>query len=243
MDEHRFGLSPEDDQPVEPSEALAPPTGEPASTTPPAPEPPAPAAEREDPPVAPPAPEPPAPLAGGGAGGSEPPRPPVPFFAEQTPPAAAPGPQLAVGELATYGSRVVGFLLDGVLLFAAGLAVLLVFRAVLGSSNAANPAVVVGGYLIPFSYTTYLISQRGQTVGMRVAKVRCVMADGSELTTGRAAGRSAMALVMGIIPYVGQLVDLLFPVWDKKRQTVHDKVVGTVVVKVQADPDLLPPLS
>ncbi len=50
-----------------------------------------------------------------------------------------------------------------------------------------------------------------------------------------------MALVMGIIPYVGSIIDLLFPVWDAKRQTVHDKVAGTVVVKVVAVPDFPPP--
>ncbi len=29
------------------------------------------------------------------------------------------------------------------------------------------------------------------------------------------------------------LVDMLFPLWDKKRQTLHDKIVQTVVLRVR----------
>ena len=43
--------------------------------------------------------------------------------------------------------------------------------------------------------------------------------------------------VLGLIPVVGSLgglvtiIDLLFPLWDQKRQALHDKIGGTVVVK------------
>jgi uncharacterized RDD family membrane protein YckC len=32
--------------------------------------------------------------------------------------------------------------------------------------------------------------------------------------------------------YLPGLIDVLFPLWDPKRQTLHDKAVGSVVVKV-----------
>ncbi len=29
------------------------------------------------------------------------------------------------------------------------------------------------------------------------------------------------------------LLDMLFPLWDKKRQTLHDKVAGSVVLRLR----------
>ena len=31
---------------------------------------------------------------------------------------------------------------------------------------------------------------------------------------------------------IGLLVDALWPLWDKGKQALHDKVVGSIVVKV-----------
>lgn len=227
MDEHRFGLTPEDDEPTGQGGEPPAPSGEPLSTTPPVP------------------PAEPPPLAASSGGGDEPPRPPVPFFAEQAgpPPAARPpGIPPEVGELASYGSRVVGYLLDGVILLVASLALSWLIHVTTGASYS-SPAVSLVSLAITFGYATILIARNGQTVGMGVAKIRCVTLDGAPLSQGRAAGRSAMAIVIGFVPYVGMLVDLLFPVWDRRRQTLHDKVAGTVVVKVVTVPDFPPPVA
>jgi uncharacterized RDD family membrane protein YckC len=32
---------------------------------------------------------------------------------------------------------------------------------------------------------------------------------------------------------VGGLLDLLWPLWDEQRQTLHDKAVGSFVVKTE----------
>ena len=29
------------------------------------------------------------------------------------------------------------------------------------------------------------------------------------------------------------VLDMLFPLWDKRRQTLHDKVVGSVVIRTR----------
>jgi uncharacterized RDD family membrane protein YckC len=64
-------------------------------------------------------------------------------------------------------------------------------------------------------------------VGIRLIDIRT----GQPVDRARAAGRTVVALAM-VLCTCGILlvVDLLFPLWDKQRQTLHDKVVGTVVV-------------
>ena len=48
---------------------------------------------------------------------------------------------------------------------------------------------------------------------------------------GLALGRSLIAFVFGLTVIVW-IIDMLFPLWDPKRQTLHDKIVGTVVLRV-----------
>ncbi len=43
-------------------------------------------------------------------------------------------------------------------------------------------------------------------------------------------GRYAISIVFGIF-VIPALLDYLWPLWDEKKQSLHDKVVGSVVVK------------
>jgi len=92
------------------------------------------------------------------------------------------------------------------------------------------------------AYSTFLCGGRkGQTIGMMAVGVKAVR-DGtlSGLGYGRAFGRAlleqVLRLVTGVIFIVGiiWLLDMLFPLWDKKRQTLHDKATGTVVIRSRA---------
>jgi uncharacterized RDD family membrane protein YckC len=38
-----------------------------------------------------------------------------------------------------------------------------------------------------------------------------------------------VTIILGLI----WLLDMLFPLWDSKKQTLHDKIVGTVVIRVR----------
>ena len=57
---------------------------------------------------------------------------------------------------------------------------------------------------------------------------------------GRALGRALFEGVLRLLNLVFFLlglvwvVDMLFPLWDAKRQTLHDKVAGSVVLRVTA---------
>lgn len=71
---------------------------------------------------------------------------------------------------------------------------------------------------------------KGATVGMRAVKVRCVRdTTFDKVGNGLSFGRLAITWVFNIIWFVG-LIDNLFPLWDAKHQTLHDKVVSTVVL-------------
>jgi len=72
--------------------------------------------------------------------------------------------------------------------------------------------------------------RHGATVGMRAVKIRCVRdTTFDQVGMGRSFGRLAITFVFNLISFLG-LIDLLFPLWDQKRQTLHDKVVSTVVL-------------
>ena len=72
----------------------------------------------------------------------------------------------------------------------------------------------------------------GQSLGKKWLGIR--VADDSAagpIGYGRAFGRYAIIFVFAlfVLPIV---LDYLWPLWDEKNQALHDKVVGSVVLKV-----------
>lgn len=82
----------------------------------------------------------------------------------------------------------------------------------------------------------YLVSRSGQTIGDRAINVRKVMAGRTVPTFGTALARWLVpnvlfSIVANVVP-LGFLIawlDYLWPLWDSKSQTVHDKMVRTYV--------------
>ncbi|GAB3937525.1 hypothetical protein GCM10029976_050680 [Kribbella albertanoniae] len=67
----------------------------------------------------------------------------------------------------------------------------------------------------------------GQSIGKSVLKIRLI--DGvynQPVGPGKALGRELLAWVFSYAP----LIDVLWPLWDEKKQTLHDKVLNTYVV-------------
>ena len=123
------------------------------------------------------------------------------------------------------------------------------------------PTVLISTVVIFLYWYLFVAFRGGQTLGMRIVSVRCVNMDGlgpvdarqSALRAGfytalvlvgslyhyhvykhptnaqtRRAGEEAFILFLLLVPH---LVDLLWAAWDKKNQTLHDKVARTVVVR------------
>ena len=153
---------------------------------------------------------------------------------------------------ATWGIRVGGYLIDAVIFLVVLALFYLLFRhshtldvhlmARKGTRRrnfSAVPFLITG--VLWIAYGTFLCgSPRGQTVGMMAVGVRAVRDESrGVLGYGRAFGR---ALVEGVFRLMELLffllglvwvLDMLFPLWDARRQTLHDKVAGSVVLRVR----------
>ena len=74
------------------------------------------------------------------------------------------------------------------------------------------------------------IARRGQTWGRRIVGIKIVgKLTGEPIGMGRALGRTLFAATISTIPlYLGYF----WMLWDKDKQTWHDKVVNSVVIKL-----------
>jgi len=118
--------------------------------------------------------------------------------------------------------------------------------AIGGDAGAVGGLLGCGGCLLafvlpPISYLAigllnkvYWVSKRGYSIGQGVMKLKVVNKDGNLIDMGTSILRLAVTVGLGFIPLVGALLDLLFPLFDEPtRQTLHDKAVGTYVIKTQ----------
>lgn len=103
---------------------------------------------------------------------------------------------------------------------------------------------VLAAYVGPSLWFGWLIGQSGQTPGMAMLGLKAVEAvSGGPVGSGRAVGRWAAFMGFNVVggvcclglPFVGML-DVLWAAWDKQKQTLHDKVAGTVVINVASQP-------
>jgi uncharacterized RDD family membrane protein YckC len=160
--------------------------------------------------------------------------PPNPYGAVRRPASgfAPQGP--AAGQLAEWGPRAVGYLIDAGLI----LAVLVVF-AILG---VISDFFSVIGYLASMAIAIIFavqVGHDGQSPGMRVMGLKCISAQtGQTIGGGMGVVRGLATILNSIICYVGWL----FPLWDAQKQTLADKVMTTVVVSVPKQKfSLVPP--
>ncbi len=138
--------------------------------------------------------------------------------------------------LAPFALRVGGLAIDQMV---AGLPVFLVFLA-LGYQPSEmlkgtpgfwfNLAFIAIGLL----HETVGVWRYGRTVGKFVCRIRVVhAADGGAVSASSAFIRSLVPAAFGAVPGVGMFVGLVVYFWafvDPRRQGIHDKAAGTLVV-------------
>jgi uncharacterized RDD family membrane protein YckC len=84
-------------------------------------------------------------------------------------------------------------------------------------------------FLVWLGYLSLLgSSRRGQTLGMMLYGIAVRGLDGGPVSVGRATIRSAILILASTF-----LVDAFWPLWDPRRQALHDKPARTVVVDVR----------
>ncbi len=149
-------------------------------------------------------------------------------------------------QFASWGTRLGGWLIDWLLLLVVDLVIVLPFHLVAkhpyllstggtGTHYSVRPFGDLISIAIVLAYGTLSCgSKRGQTVGMMAVGCRAVTATAGEpIGYGKALGRAAFEYLMAILLFLPWIIDMLFPLWDARKQTLHDKVTGTVVVRVR----------
>jgi uncharacterized RDD family membrane protein YckC len=133
-------------------------------------------------------------------------------------------PVRAAGELAGWWRRVGATIIDYLIVG--------VVSALIGVA-AGRVTEYTLGFVISMVYTVALLVRGGQTLGMMAVGTRCVKdGTGDTLTVGPAVGRYLLAYVLEIT-VIGGLLDVLWMLWDSKNQTIHDKAVGSLVVRTR----------
>jgi uncharacterized RDD family membrane protein YckC len=135
----------------------------------------------------------------------------------------------APGNLASPGMRIVGGLIDVV--------ILVVIYGIIGivfiSAGFQAPVLLAGvlSVVIDVAYFAYFWSSGGASIGMMPFgfKVRDV-ATGQYPTMGKAALRGFIwALEVGFTICIIGAIGWLWQLWDPQKQAVHDKIAGTTV--------------
>ena len=176
-----------------------------------------------------------------------------PGYTSPAPPGAGgPAPEFMGGPvgrpaLASWGSRAIAQILDG-LIIAIGAVVVLAIFAALGltvDSDGGAAAFIVAAFfavlafaVVALLYAPLLMSRtNGQTLGRMVVNIRVIRADGGPMTFGFAMLREVLvkSLLVGAIASVtfgiAWLLDILWPLWDEENRALHDFVVNTRVIK------------
>jgi uncharacterized RDD family membrane protein YckC len=158
------------------------------------------------------------------------------------------------GSEALWGARALGFIIDSCLVTALmvvlGIGFTLVSGLIAGATTvaAATPQeagaavdmfmsqwcamfailpvamLSIGGY-----NRVYLVSKRGYSIGQGIMKLKVVDGSGGLLSLGSAALRFLAQFALSFVPLAG-ILDVLWPLWDPRRQTLHDKAIGAFVI-------------
>ena len=84
---------------------------------------------------------------------------------------------------------------------------------------------------VRYLYELVMIGQWNATVGKFAVGIRVRQTDGSPATWREAALRPLLELVIGVLRLsLASLLDDLWMLWDKRKQTLHDKIASTIVV-------------
>ena len=134
-------------------------------------------------------------------------------------------------EFAAWSSRAAAIWIDFWLVAASVWAVALI-AAELGNSGPG--AVFTWGFLAAFpAYSAVFVGHGGETVGKRVARVRVVSSDGTPVRLRDSVLREFVRLVLWLPPLF--MVDYLWPLRQRSKQTLHDMAANTVVVAAEPE--------
>jgi uncharacterized RDD family membrane protein YckC len=137
---------------------------------------------------------------------------------------------------AGFWRRAGATVLDGIIV---GLPASIVISLVTSNGGKGTLGISTAQYLLALAvmgiYQVQLLaSPAGQTLGDKILKIKVVdLSTGGSLTSTQSLKRwiaSALMNVLSAIFLIG-IIDVLWCLWDKDGQTLHDKFAGTTAVK------------
>jgi len=125
---------------------------------------------------------------------------------------------------ASWGKRVLSALIDGFIIFIPAVILAVIFIAV--KVPAVAILIYIAAVFVSF-YNVYQGGATGQSWGKKIIGIR-LLAEGTGQPIGGWLGilRAFAHIIDGIPCYIGYL----WPLWDAKKQTFADKVMGSVVI-------------
>ncbi len=136
----------------------------------------------------------------------------TPEFPE-TQPAGAPA------NLAQWGTRAIGFLIDAL--------PILILQILVFWSGTLRALIGVVGFLYFYIYLGHLDGTTGQTPGKAVMGTRLVNASGDVIGSGSGIARKFAHIIDSIVCLLGWFL----PIVDTNRQTIADKIMTTYVIE------------
>jgi len=147
--------------------------------------------------------------------------------------------------LASWGSRLAAYLLDGLILF---VPVILLTIAIVGVAAGSDTGAIVTGIVgflaflvVAFLYAPLLMAREGrcngQTCGKQALGIRVIRDSGESMSFSAAALREIVVKGLGvgiassIIPFIPWFLNFFWPLWDDENRALHDMVCSTHVVQ------------
>lgn len=143
----------------------------------------------------------------------------APSYAAEAPVATGPGG----APLSGWWRRVGATIIDGIIYGIVGTII-----ALLIGNHGRNYIVGAVGLV----YLVLLLGRvAGQTVGNMAVRTRVIGIDGAPIGYPRALLRWFIEELLGIT-VIGGILDVLWPLWDRQNQTLHDKAANSLVIRV-----------
>ena len=169
----------------------------------------------------------------------------APAFGQASPPGLWRAPTGDLVPLASWGRRVLAYVIDIGLTLGALIAFVLVGLLAGVIADALYFIILAIGYLVTAAagiYFTVLNGTKGQSPGKALIGLKVVDSRTGQLIGG---GMGFVRGLAGLINSLACYIGWFWPLWDDQRQTFADKIISTVVLDHQptqeSGPDLLKP--
>ena len=142
-------------------------------------------------------------------------------------------------EAAGWSRRFLAWLMDWIILVVPISVVGGLLSGPLGDPTGEGIGILLGIALMPIAFVYFaLLNGRGRTLGKRLLGIRVVDAQtSSPIGGGKGATRELVRLGLGSVSFgLLFLLDGVWPLWDERAQSLHDKAANSVVVRDPHEP-------